>query len=190
MDYSFQAQLLSLFRNKFLQKIFFLIFILILTLFYHIGNIDNGLRLNYNNPHSKNLPDTESWNSAIRFTKDGKPNLTMSYGYMYEYKNTNIVMFEDGISIDAYNENGEHAFKLLADKGCFHKNKGKFIALGNVQVSTDSGMVLKTEYLTWNRSKNKVLSDHPVTVFMVNREVVFGKGFESDYFFNNLIIKD
>ena len=65
---------------------------------------------------------------------------------------------------------------------------GKVEAFKNVVVTTDSGMVLKTQYLVWEQQEEKIYTDKMVTITTKDGDVLTGQGFESDQNFEKWVI--
>jgi hypothetical protein len=82
-----------------------------------------------------------------------------------------------------FNAEGEHSSVLTADSGVV-KGEDSLIAIGNVVVISDSGVILETERLFWDRMRGGVRSDTAV-VLTTETDTLYGDGLISDEGLNN-----
>ena len=135
---------------------------------------------NLNNVNSEKLPDQEGWNSTITATTNGRITARINYGYMKKFNKKKLVFFEDGITIDFFNEEGQHTSKLTSQKGKLDEKTNNVEAYENVVLVSDSGYTLQTEKLWWDNTIEKVISDQFVTITTIENDTLHGVGFESD----------
>ncbi|OQX84965.1 LPS export ABC transporter periplasmic protein LptC [candidate division KSB1 bacterium 4484_87] len=135
------------------------------------------------------LPEQEAWNSKVTSTVDGKLKAVIRYGHMQRFKQKKIVEFDSGITIDFYDEKGEHTSKLTSERGKLNEGSNDIEAFGNVVVVSDSGINLQTEHLYWDNGIEKVVSDTFVTITSAEQDTFYGIGFESDQYLNNWVIR-
>ena len=135
---------------------------------------------NFNKVDTKLLPDQEGWNSTIIATTNGQVTASIKYGYMKKYNKKKLVFFEEGVTVDFYNNEGEHTSKLTSEKGKLDENTNNVEAYENVVLVSDSGYTLKTEKLWWDNVVEKVISDQFVTITTIDKDTLYGVGFESD----------
>jgi len=135
---------------------------------------------NSNKVDTKILPDQEGWNSTIIATTNGQVTASIKYGYMKKYNKKKIVFFEEGVIVDFFNNEGEHTSKLTSEKGKLDENTNNVEAYENVVLVSDSGYTLKTEKLWWDNVVEKVISDQFVTITTIDKDTLYGVGFESD----------
>ncbi len=125
-------------------------------------------------------PDQEGWNSTITVTSDGRVTALVNYHHMEKYSSQRRVYFDDSVAVDFYDQQGRHTSKLTADRGRLYEETNDVVALGNVVVVSDSGMILRSDSLRWDNRRQKVLTDAFVTITRANGEMLQGHGFESD----------
>ena len=58
--------------------------------------------------------------------------------------------------------------------------QNNLVALGNVVIESDSGLVLHTEVLNWSHEYDMVETDDSVMFATPDQDTLFGVGFESD----------
>ncbi len=131
--------------------------------------------------------EQEGWSSQVVSTKDGRPTAIIAYGHMLKYKNDQLYRFNQGVQVDLYDEHGVHLSRVTADSGVMHEATYDLEAHGNVVVVSDTGIVLRTERLFYNKTNDKVYSDAPVTIIHGPGDTLYGKGFESDKTLSNYV---
>jgi len=138
-------------------------------------------------PISGNLPDQESWNSAIVFTDSGVTKGILKSGHAVVFNNQNKTYLGDSVRVDFFDEQGHHTSFLTSDSGIVDDQTNDLEAIGNVYARNDSGTSLWTQRLYWNNKTQKVTSD--VFVRIVSpKETIEGIGFQSDRDLRNYTI--
>lgn len=101
-------------------------------------------------------------------------------GKIEKYSNKNITLLKDGITLDFYNEQGQHTSLLTAEGGKVFDINQDMLAYGNVVVVSDSGMTLYTDTLKWDNKKRKIISEVPIMITTDEGDTLFGDSFVSD----------
>jgi len=125
------------------------------------------------------IPDQESWKSVITMTKDGKKFAEVWAGYIAFYNEQGKTFLRDSIHADFFDRNGLHNSTLTADSGIVFSQTNNLIAYGEVQVVSDSGVVLETQELQWDNEKQKIISEVAVR-FSTQTDTLLGDSFISD----------
>ncbi|RMG61056.1 MAG: LPS export ABC transporter periplasmic protein LptC [Calditrichaeota bacterium] len=124
-------------------------------------------------------PDQETWNSTILITRDGRPVARIWAAYLASFNKEHKTVLKDSVAADFFNAAGQHASRLTAKEGTLFQKVERFVARGNVVVISDSGVVLRTEELRWDKHQQKIVSDLPVT-FTTKTDTLMGDRFISD----------
>jgi len=135
----------------------------------------------------RDLPDHESWGNKFEITIEGRPRAIILSGYFAKYRKKQFTIFADSIHIDFFDEFGRHQSELIADSGKVFEKNDNIIAWGNVEVISDSGVVLATEVLNWDNKKRKIYTDSFCT-FYTKTDTLYGDYFESDPDLSNYTI--
>ncbi len=135
------------------------------------------------------FPDQESWNSTITITKEGQRVADVWAGYIAVYNDQDLAKLKDSIHADFFDSNGDHNSVLTADSGFVNNQTNDLVAMGNVKVVSDSGIVLQTEKLEWNNKKQKIVSEVPVR-FTTREDTLIGDSFVSDPDLENYEIRN
>lgn len=135
------------------------------------------------------LPDQEIWNFKITATDKGKLQAVINAGHMQRYENRSVALFDKGVHIDFYDEQGKAASVLTAKGGELDENTNNVKAIGNVLVVSDSGFTLNTEELYYYKESGRILSNVRVMVTTEDGDTLRGVGFESDTQMNSWVIK-
>ncbi len=93
--------------------------------------------------------------------------------------NARKLLVTDSPRIEFFNEVGELASVLIADKGEFNQVTHDFIALGNVIVTSREGYKLETETLVWVNRIEEIHTEDFVK-FTKGSDILTGYGFRSD----------
>lgn len=124
---------------------------------------------------STSIPDQEIWNGQIEITSDGRRQSVVQAGHIEVFEKQKVTLFGDGVTVDFYNSAGEHTSVLTSQRARIEERADLFVALGDVIVSSDSGAVLRTERLFWDRTDRQVRSD---TLVILTTELDSLRGFD------------
>jgi LPS export ABC transporter protein LptC len=128
---------------------------------------------------TEKLPDQEIWNGTIEISNDGRLKSVVRAGYIQVFEKKKLTRLDSGVVVDFYNDLGEHTSVLTSDKAEIDERINLFVARGNVVVTSDSGEVLRTERLYWDKDKKRIRSD-TLAVLTTNVDSLRGYNFESD----------
>jgi LPS export ABC transporter protein LptC len=134
------------------------------------------------------LPSQESWNSKIVFSDSGVVRATVSASHIRVYEERMETLLDSNVIVDFYDRNGLHSSNLRADRGKVNDNTKDLEAYDNIVFKSDSGTVVKTDYLFWDSESKKVRSDKFVTITSP-KEHIQGYGFEADQSLKNYVIR-
>jgi LPS export ABC transporter protein LptC len=123
-------------------------------------------------------PEVELYGADITMVRGAKPLFKIHAPHVARYENKELMIFDGGIRVDFYNQNGDHNAVLTSDKGTVQEGTDRLDAQGNVVVKSDSGMVLLADELYYVQKAERVMSDGFVTVITQN-DSLSGFGFSS-----------
>jgi len=132
------------------------------------------------------LPDQEISSFTLTQTNDGQSvwSLTAELALVFEEADRiettrpRIEFFDDG---------GERLSVLTARNGLLKRRTNDMQVSGSVIVTANDGTELRTEHLTWDERRGKILTDRPVRVTR-DGDVMTGTGAEADPDLGNLRI--
>jgi LPS export ABC transporter protein LptC len=133
------------------------------------------------------IPAQESWKSTIVMTDSGKTKAILKTGHLRMMTTTQETILDDGMQVDFYNRAQVMSTTLTSKRGKVDDRTKNMFAYENVVAKNDSGVVLQTEELMWDNTRQKIVSDKFVTI-TTKTEKMQGYGFESDQFLRNYII--
>jgi LPS export ABC transporter protein LptC len=113
---------------------------------------------------TKPLPDQEIWNGRIEISNRGLKQSLVRAGHIQLFEDRNVTLMDSGVIVDFYNNQGQHSSVLTSYRARLEEKHDFFLAEGNVVVTSDSGAVLRTERLYWDRENRKIRSDTLVTM--------------------------
>jgi LPS export ABC transporter protein LptC len=125
------------------------------------------------------LPDQESWNNNIYFTRDGKRRAVLTAGYIAKYNRKNITILKEGVKVDFYDDDGRIKSVLTSEEGKVYDDRQDMIATGQVVVRSNSGTTLYSEELHWKNMDEKIVSYVPVMI-TTDSDTLYGDTFRSD----------
>jgi LPS export ABC transporter protein LptC len=132
------------------------------------------------NGEKEDLPDQEMWNSQFRVINRGRLEVIVRYGHMSRFSEKKRADFDQGVKVDFYNDEGEHASLLTSDRAELDERVNDVRAMGNVVIESDSGVTLYTEEIAYNQETDMIVSQVDVMITTTNGDTLWGTGFESD----------
>ncbi len=133
-----------------------------------------------NMPPQQNLPDQEGWNSVVTITQKGRKVAVLHYGHMSHYADKKKILFDQGVMVDFYNENGDHASTLTSKSGELDEKNNNVKAIGHVIVESDTGITLYTHELDYDQQNELIVSNTDVMITTQAGDTLYGTGLRSD----------
>ena len=128
---------------------------------------------------TEQLPDQEIWNGVIEISRQGLTQSIVRAGHIESYEKKKITLLDQGVTIDFFDKKGQHTSKLTAKRVRIEEKTDLFKAQDSVVVVSDSGAVLQTERLYWDRKRQRIHSD--TLVFITTEfDSLRGYDFESN----------
>ena len=124
-----------------------------------------------------NVPDNELFVATVRFSRAGQPRFDIHADRITQDNRSRVTHF-DGVRADFYNHDGGHSALLTAREGLALEAEERLVARGSVVVKSDSGLVLRTEELNYDRRRERVHADGFVTV-VTRDDSLSGYGFNA-----------
>ena len=132
----------------------------------------------YSDSEITEAPDQEILNAEIVFTKNERVTSVLKARRLNIYEKTGLTIADSAFQLDIFDEYGAHSSVLTADSGVV-KGEDSLMAFGNVVVISDSGVVLETEVLFWDKIRGGVRSDTDV-VLTTETDTLYGDGMIAD----------
>ena len=98
---------------------------------------------------------------------------------MVKFNSKGMYELDQSVVVDFFDKEGRHTSKIISDSGFVEENGNFMTAKGNVNAVSDSGIVLLSEELKWNKDKKNIYTDKFVTIYSKG-DTIHGYGFESD----------
>jgi LPS export ABC transporter protein LptC len=135
----------------------------------------------------RGLPDQESWNSKVIFSDSGRTRAILKATHISQYEARRETLLDSGVTVDFFDGDGAHTAVLTSRRGRVNDETRDLEAFENVVFRSDSGTVVKTEYLLWENAQKKIRGDKFVTIDSP-KEHLEGYGFEADQNLKNYVI--
>ena len=151
--------------------LFFIIFLLFLS-----------CRNNTKNLNIKNIqdyPDNFITNPKITIYKKNKLSLETTSDLLIKNESEDTKL-KNNVTATFYNDLGIKTSVLNSDSAFINEIDNSFNAFGNVKVVSDSGFVLSTNSIYWDRNYNRVISNDSIRFTTEKNDTLYGLGFESD----------
>ncbi len=121
---------------------------------------------------------TESWDIHMEILEEGKLKLILEGSYAATIKNEtqNITKIKGPVYIEIFNDEGIPDTFVHADSVVHHPKDSFFELFGHVQVATREGKRLRSDYLKWEREKDRV-STPKFVIFISPPDSIAAQGF-------------
>lgn len=121
---------------------------------------------------------TESWGISMEILEEEKLKLrlTGSYAAAIKSENRNITKIRGPVYIEIYNEEGKPDTFVDADSAVHKPDESIFELFGNVRVQAPKGKRLYSNYLKWEREKDRV-STPEFVIFISPPDSIAAQGF-------------
>ena len=151
-------------------------------LFFVISSLFLSCYNNTKNLNTKSIqdyPDNFITNPKITIYKKNKLSLETTSDLLIKNESEDTKL-KNNVTATFYNELGIKTSVLNSDSAIINEIDNSFNAFGNVKVISDSGFVLSTNSIYWDRNYNKVISNDSIRFTTEKNDTLYGLGFESD----------
>ncbi len=124
-------------------------------------------------------PNQVIWNGRIEVIEGGKLKSVIQAGKISTYEKRKITELDSGVVVDFYNSRGIHSSQLTSRCARIEELTDLFMAQDSVVVVSDSGAMLRSERLYWDRKAHKIRSD-TLVVMTTEYDSLRGFDFQAD----------
>ncbi|GGG40712.1 LPS export ABC transporter periplasmic protein LptC [Bizionia arctica] len=158
------------------HRIFLVCSVILMTLISCKNNFDEVKKIGV----SENAPIGIAEGLNLKYTDSGRVTVNLRSPKMLDYSNRIFVFneFPDGIDLDLFDEENQRS-NVIADYAIVYDKTGIIDLQGNVVLSSTSKDTLFAEQLYFDQKREWLFTNRPVT-FRTGRDVINGKGFDSD----------
>ena len=89
-------------------------------------------------------------------------------------------MLDQIVKVDFFDKNQNHVAVLNSVRAEVNQKTNDMKAIGDVVAISDSGITLYTDTLFWNAKKEQMHSKDSVMITTLEKDTLYGIGFESD----------
>jgi len=125
-------------------------------------------------------PDQESWGVTIILTDSSIERARIQSGHLEKYNQEKHIMLDDRVKVDFFDKKQVHVAVLNSARAEVDQKTNNMKAIGDVIAISDSGITLYTDTLFWNAKKEQMSTVDPVMITTLNKDTLYGVGFESD----------
>jgi LPS export ABC transporter protein LptC len=121
---------------------------------------------------------TESWDIRMEILEEGKLKLILEGSYAATIKNEtqNLTKIKGPVYIEIFNSEGISDTFVHADSAVHHPKDSYFELFGHVRVAAPGGKKLRSDYLKWEREKDRV-STPKFVIFISPPDSIAAQGF-------------
>jgi len=126
-------------------------------------------------------PDSELTGARIFMYDKGKVTAEIFARKIFKFDKIDSTMAYE-VDIDVLDSTGQSTSKVVGDSAIIREQSGRVDIFGNVELVSQSGRKLKTDYLYWNSKTDEIENDttHYVELTQGPDDVVTGWGLEAD----------
>lgn len=127
------------------------------------------------------LPTYEAVHYRLEWIDSTSERLYLSSGSLQRLRENDTLVWRLGRGVQAVHisRKGDTLTYLQSQKGLLLPEQGRFIAEGAVQVRTQEGLLLDTDYLLWERAQNRLWAPGWIRL-QTAQETLHGEGLEYD----------
>lgn len=124
------------------------------------------------------LNSTESWGFSMNIIEQGRIRMNMegSYSYNIQQDNRNETRIKGPVFIKIFDELGKLESTVTCDSAVYQPDEEIFEMFRNVDVNTEDGKNLRSEFLLWERKIDKV-STPEFVIFISPPDSIAANGF-------------
>ena len=104
----------------------------------------------------------------------------MKSGHLEKYNEAQYIMLDQIVKVDFFDKNQNHVAVLNSVRAEVNQKTNDMKAIGDVVAISDSGITLYTDTLFWNAKKEQMHSKDSVMITTLEKDTLYGIGFESD----------
>lgn len=137
------------------------------------------------------LSTTESWDVDMDLIEDGFLILNLKGEHAFTIKNSELheTRIRGPVEIKIYNESGKLESTVTCDSATYKPDEAVFDMFGAVNVHTEDGRKLRSEYLRWQRNQDRV-STHEFVIFISPPDSIAANGFFGDTDLTNYTLNE
>ena len=128
----------------------------------------------------EDYPDQERWGVTIILTDSSIKRARVKSGHLEKYNQEQHIMLDQTVKVDFFDKEQNHVAVLNSAKAEVNQKTNNMKAIGDVIAVSDSGITLYTDTLFWNAKKEKMHSNDSVMITTMEKDTLYGFGFESD----------
>lgn len=169
-------------KLKYFHKIFNIVTVFTVTMFFSCKDTFNQVQ---KIGISENEPIGIDYNMNVKYTDSGRVTANLLSNKMLDYSNRDFPFYEftDGVTLYVYDKDNNKS-TVVADYAIVYDKTDLIDMQNNVVITTKDSSVLKTDQLYYNRKREWLYTNEPVT-FQTKTDLIHGNGFDSNSKFTN-----
>ena len=131
-------------------------------------------------PIKEDVPDQESWDVTIILSEKGIMRAKIKSGHLEKHHDKSFVFLDSNVVVDFFDKEEKHTSLLNSKYAEVNQKSNNMKAIGNVVAISDSGITLFSESLIWDAKKEKLFTDDRIMITTLEKDTLYGTGFESN----------
>ena len=131
--------------------------------------------------------DQESWGVVLNISENGLPrlHLTASHVLKYERPDSTFMLLQSmetdsvRVVVHIFSTDGDSSAVVVADRIYYYEKEGRFVAQGEVVVTSSQDLRIESEHLVWTEEDRKIRTAGFATIIWPNRTMA-GYGLEAN----------
>lgn len=132
-------------------------------------------------------PISESWNTRMVISEDGRPRLVMEAQYMARHETPDSTWMvltgadesRDRVHVVIFDAKGDTSAVVSTQRIVYHERERRFVALGDVDVRSGTERRVRSEHLSWLEATARVSTPGFATI-TTPTETLSGYGLDAD----------
>lgn len=132
-------------------------------------------------------PISESWDTNMVISEEGRPRLRMSADYMARYESPDSTWMvltgadedTDRVRVVIFDVDGDTSAVVTSQRIIYHERARRFVARGDVDVQSGKDRSLESEHLAWSEDTARVRTPGFATI-RTPTETLSGYGLDAD----------
>lgn len=131
-------------------------------------------------------PDTESFNAKIHLYNKDRQTAEINADRILKFQSIDSTIAFD-LNVNIFDSTRHVTTEITGDSGIIHDNEHIIRIYGNVDLTTENGTRLQTDYLWWDYNTDRIKTDAFVKVTR-GEDVITGWGMDADKKLNSIKI--
>ena len=123
--------------------------------------------------------EQETWSFDFVLSTDGLVQARVHAGHMIKWQSEEDLRLNEGVTVRFYHPTGAVSSTVVSDSAVVEGGGEAFSAFRSVEAVSDSGVILHSSHLRWEKARDEIFTDSLVTM-ITGTDTLTGRGFRAD----------